>query len=88
MCTGDRSSSQSLTCDFELISSAPVENAQCITCGLVEEVTWFGQATNDVKVAGPNGGLVKTRVQSNHVQQEKIKLIVFFKIRLSRLKNY
>jgi len=69
VCTGDRSSAASLTCGFELERSSPVENAQCITCAIEPQTTWFGQATNNVKVKGPNGGLVTSRVQSNHLIQ-------------------
>jgi len=69
VCTGDRSSAASLTCGFELVLSSPIENAECITCAIEPQTTWFGQATNTVKVAGPNGGLITSRVQSNHLIQ-------------------
>merc|ERR1712048_1207626 len=69
VCTGDRTSAASLTCNFELETSSPVQNAQCITCDIEQSTTWFGQATNNVRVSGPNGGLVNSRVQSNTLIQ-------------------
>jgi hypothetical protein len=57
-CNGD-------DCDYRLVGSAPVDGAQCVSCPAMTRVTWFNGATNKLRVQGPNGALVKSRVQPN-----------------------
>jgi hypothetical protein len=66
-CTGDRSSAESLDCAYELIASAPVDGGSCVSCPIVNDVTWFGTQTNTAKRSGPSGGLVISRVQPGDV---------------------
>jgi hypothetical protein len=52
-------------CDWQLTSSTPVDGGFCVECPELPELTWFGDSTNEVKVCGPEGCLIKSRVQAN-----------------------
>jgi len=52
-------------CNYRLVESIPVDGAQCVSCPVLPKVTWFNGATNILRVGGPNGALVKSRVQPN-----------------------
>lgn len=67
VCTGDRSDVANLDCNYEIVNSVPKDGATCVKCDDLDKTTWFGAATNTLKVEGPNGMLVESRVQQSAV---------------------
>jgi hypothetical protein len=45
----------------------PKDGATCVKCDDLDKTTWFGSSTNTLKVEGPNGMLVESRVQQSAV---------------------
>jgi hypothetical protein len=61
VCTGDRDDVANLDCNWE-----PVDpTSTCNLCPAIADITWFGDITNDIKVQGPDGQLVDSRITEN-----------------------
>ncbi|CAG5089032.1 Oidioi.mRNA.OKI2018_I69.PAR.g12059.t1.cds [Oikopleura dioica] len=54
------------TCDNHVNCTHTLnKNVACVDCPDNDVITWFGFSTNQIKVSGPTGGLIQSRVEAN-----------------------